>query len=139
MASHQIPAAVSDQIMTELSFVHLSTGHALLTAIQQLYDPPLTTQHSYVPGTHVYIVPSAWLMTRGFPPPQKKVTHHATYLNINGRTSTRGNSFIVRRSHILEAAEVFSTNNSLHEDGEHIFKDYFGVCSPERSTPGLRP
>ena len=83
MVCHTAPAAVSDQVMTERSFVHLSTGQAVHTAVQQHYDPQLSTQQSYVPGTADYIVPFSWLITmicyRIPPPPQKKTQSLSTF------------------------------------------------------------
>ena len=47
MASHTAPAAVSDRIMTERSFVHLGTGQAVHTVI---LDPQSGDADSVSPG-----------------------------------------------------------------------------------------
>ena len=82
-------AAVSDQIMTEVSFVHLNTGQAVHTQQYTSYTTHQCahTNHMFQVQQCTYVVPFSWLMTIGFPSPPPKVTHQATYLNINGRTS----------------------------------------------------
>ena len=57
MALYKASAAVSDQIMAERCFVDLGAGQAVHPVILRLYDPPLSTQQSYMPNTAVNMVP----------------------------------------------------------------------------------
>ena len=57
MASHTAPAAVSDQIMTERYFAHLSTGQAVHTAIAattQHYDRSDQHSHHFIICLHTW-------------------------------------------------------------------------------------
>ena len=80
---------------------------------------PLSTQQSHVPGAAVDIVPSTWLMTRGFPSPPKKSNSSCNLPQHKWSHSDSG-KFLYVNITSWKPRNVFFTNNSLHENGEHI-------------------